>query len=71
MEFFITGDKFEPWTPADCLSLLNLLSLCMNLDYLFEPVKDLVKNKYGREFAEKLFSSKSEYQIEKVTVLSD
>lgn len=37
------------------------MNLLLELDYLFEPFKNMVKDKWGAEFAEEVFGAKSEY----------
>lgn len=47
------------------------MNLFMAMDFMFEPFKELVKEKYGEEFAKQVYSSKSEYMIDNTTILSD
>jgi hypothetical protein len=47
------------------------MNLFMSLDFLFEPFKQMLKEKYGRQFAEEVFAAKSEYLFENVTILND
>lgn len=37
LEFLLVGDKFEPWLPHDCVGLINLISVFLTLEIVYEP----------------------------------
>ena len=43
----------------------------MASDYLLEPFKDLVKQKYGQDFAEEVFAAKNNFLFDNTSILSD
>jgi len=43
----------------------------MTLDYLFEPFKNMVKEKYGKDVAEEVFAAKAKYLFDNITILND
>lgn len=38
---------------------------------MFEPFKELVKQKYGSDFADEVFSARSAFQISNTTIMDD
>lgn len=47
IEFLLTGQTFEPWQPQDTFALAQLMNFFMTLDFMFEPFKNMVREKYG------------------------
>lgn len=43
----------------------------LSLDFLFEPFKSMVGEKYGEDFARKVFGAGSEYLFDNTTILDD
>lgn len=41
------------------------------MDFLFEPFKDMVADKYGNEFAKRVYGSSSENLFDNTTILDD
>lgn len=58
LEFWLTGEHFEPWSVTDSVAIEEMLSMFMSLDFFFEPFKDLVRNKYGEDFAHQVFAAR-------------
>ena len=48
-----------------------MMNLFLAFDFMFEPFKDLVRNKYGEEFALEVYSAKSQYMIDETVILDD
>ncbi|KRX01494.1 hypothetical protein PPERSA_01397 [Pseudocohnilembus persalinus] len=71
IEFQILGESFEDWTLEDCISIELLLNLFLSLDFYYEPVKDVVREKYGNDLAEKIFASREQHLFEKTYTLDD
>jgi hypothetical protein len=49
----------------------GLINLFLSLDFLFEPFKSMVNDKYGEDFARKVFGAGSEYLFDNTTILDD
>ena len=47
IEFLITGENFDTWTKVDSLAFKELMNMFMTLDYMFEPFRTILKEKYG------------------------
>lgn len=71
IEFHILGENFEDWTLEDCVSIELMLNIFLSLDFYFEPLKDLVREKYGNDLAEEIFAAKDEYLFDKTYTLND
>ena len=48
-----------------------MMNLFMAFDFMFEPFKELVRKKYGEDFALEVYSGKSEYMIDDTVILDD
>lgn len=48
-----------------------MMNLFLAFDFMFEPFKDLVRKKYGEEFALEVYSAKSQYMIDETVILDD
>lgn len=48
-----------------------MLNLFLSLDFFFEPLKDIVREKYGDDMTEQIFAMKDSNLFEKTYTLND
>ena len=54
LEFWLTWQSFDEWKRSDSFRLTLMMNIFLALDFLFEPFKELVRHKYGRDFADEV-----------------